>query len=161
MRNRMKKISSKKCFFYVSLMLLICYALFVLLAFNSDKFEVLYDVKTASSYYLFTYLILSAILYAIDSHTRKEPAFLSLFCLPIFTYVFLVLTLLSGGYTYEFYLIITVFISLIYVISFVIKKCLVSKILTKGDWYANILFVYVIVHLMIALYLSFRFLGYM
>ena len=53
----MKKISSKKYFFYISVMFLVCYSLFVLLAFNANKFSVLYDVKTANSYYLFTYLI--------------------------------------------------------------------------------------------------------
>ena len=157
----MKKISSKKWFFYISLTSLLCYAMFVLIAFNAKILDILYDVKTCESYYLFTYLILSAILYAIDTHTRKEPAFLTLFCLPLFTFIFLVLCLISVGYTYDFYIMISLFIIIIYVISFVAKKFFIPKIMTMRNGYANILFFYVIVHLMVALYISFRFLGYM
>ena len=157
----MKKISSKKWFFYVSLMFLLCYAIFVLIAYNSKSLGVLYDVKTCGSYYLFSYLILSAVLYAVDTHTRKEPAFLTLFCLPLYTYIFIILCLISMGYTYGFYIIVTLLIILLYIISFIMKKYLIPKIMTMRNGYANILFFYVIAHLMVALYISFRILGYM
>ena len=157
----MKRISSKKCFFYGSLIGLLIYSLFVLIAYNSNVLPALYDVKTSSTYYLFSYLILSAVLYAIDTHTRKEPAFLTLFCLPAFTCIYLFLTLFSVGYNYKFYLVVILVVGLIYIASAIINKYYLSKILVKENRYANVLFIYVIFHLMLALYLSFKFLGYM
>lgn len=98
----MKNISFKKRFFYISITCLLCYSLFVLLVYNAQELEVLYNIKTCGTYYLFSYLIASAVLYVVDVNTRKEPAFLVLFCLPAFTCIFLILSLLSAGYTYSF-----------------------------------------------------------
>lgn len=160
MRKKMKNISSKKWFFYISLTSLLCYSLFVFIAYNTSIFPVLYDAKTCSTYYLFSYLIATAMLYAIDTNTRKEPAFLTLFCLPAITCIFLILTLFSCGYNYTFYIVLLLFISLIYILSYVINKYLITKILAIKNGYANILFIYVVLHLMIGIYLSFRILGF-
>lgn len=157
----MKNISSKKWFFYISIISLLCYSLFVLIAYDSNSLGVLYDIKTCSTYYLFVYLIFSAVLYVVDVNTRKEPAFLTLFCLPVFTYIFLVLSLLSAGYEYSFYIVTTLFVFLIYILGFIVNKYWITKILSLKNGYVNILFIYVIAHLMIALYISFRIFGYM
>ena len=157
----MKNISSKKSFFYISAVSLLLYALFVLIVFNTEDLPVLYDVKTCSSYYLFSYIALVAVLYCIDVHTRKEPGFLTLYCLPLFTTVFVFLALLSTGNSYQVFIVLLLSISLLYILGYICDKYWMKKILTIKNGYVNIVFFYIIIHLMVALYITFSIFGYM
>ena len=157
----MQKISSKKWFFYLSVGTLLCYFMFVLLMFNSQKFPLLYSVETCNSYYLIVYLLLCAVGYFIDANTRKEPGFLVLFCMPIFTFLYLFASLLIAGALVSKIVVLILGISLVFILGFIVNKYWMSKIISIRNGYINILFIYVLVHLMVALYISFSIFGYM
>lgn len=157
----MRKLSSKKWFFYISTIILLCYFMLVLIAYNAKDVEVLYNEKTCNTYYLFSYLILSAVLYCIDVYTKKEPAFLTLFCLPIYTCAYLMMSVLCSCSNEIIYLFIFVGILIVYILHYFANKFLISKIIKNKNIYNNLIFFYIVAHLMIALYISFVIFGYM
>jgi hypothetical protein len=157
----MQKISSKKWFFYISVGSLLCYFMFVLLMYNNKELPQLYSVETCNSYYLFVYLLLCAVAYCVDMGSRKEPGFLMLFCLPIFTFIYLLGCLFVSGALYSSFIILTLAISLLFVLGYIVNKYSIEKLLAIRNGYTNILFIYCLVHLMVALYISFKILGYM
>ena len=157
----MRQLSSKKSFFYISNTIIACYFIFVLILYSNNQLPFLYSREVCGIYYLFSYLLLGAVLYVIDTHTRKEPGFLTLFCLPVFTFFYLLGCLLCVGSDYPSFIVLILSISLLFILGFFINKYWIEKILVIKNGYQNILFIYVLVHLMIALYISFLILGYM
>lgn len=157
----MRKLSSKKWFFYISNIVIICYFTFVLILFNSNQLPFLYSREACGIYYLFIYLLLSAVLYVIDTHTRKEPGFLTLFCLPLFTLFYLLGCMMCSGKSYPSFIVLFLSIVLVFIFGFFINKYWIEKILSIKNGYQNILFIYILIHLMVALYISFSVLGYM
>ena len=157
----MNQLSSKKLFFYISLSFVLCYFCFVIIAYSSKWAPVLYDIKTCSSYYMFTYLLLAMISYAIDTQTRKEPAFLTLFCLPAFTTIYLMVCVLFSGVGIPNIMLLLVVMAAIFILGYIVYKKWIIKVLEIKNGYPNILFIYTVFHLMIALYISFEIFGYM
>ena len=110
----MNKTSTKKLFFYISISLVLCYFLFVILAYNANVLTVLYTLEETNFYYITVYVLLAATLYMLDTQTRKEPAFLTLFCLPAITLLFMLGMMLLGGETWHYYIVLILVISLVY-----------------------------------------------
>ena len=147
----MKNISSKKIYFYATTILLFCYLSFVMLARVNSKFIALYSMEVCSTYYVLTYMGLSAVMYAIDSKTKKEPAFLSLFCLPIYSFAFIFLCLLVNVYNFIYYLLLLVATIILIGIGIVFNKYGMKKLTSTKNGYQIFLFTYIVIHLFIVL----------
>ena len=113
----MVKTSTKKLFFYISNALILGYFLFVLLAYNANILPSLYTLEQVNFYYIIVYVLLSATLYIIDTQTRKEPAFLALFCLPIYTFLFMLGMMLLANVNWQ---LIVVLVLVIFSIHFLL-----------------------------------------
>ena len=100
----MNKPSTKKLFFYISISLVLCYFLFVVLAYNANVLTVLYTLAEVNFYYITVYVLLSATLYIVDTQTRKEPAFLTLFYLPIISFVIVLVMMILVGISWLYYI---------------------------------------------------------
>lgn len=150
------KASTKKLFFYISVCLVLCYFIFVLLAYNSGILTSLYTLKECGMYYIFAYTMLSAVAYFIDIQTRKEPAFLTLFCLPAYTYLFMLGIMFIAGISWDFMIVLTLVMFLVYILGYLCYKKWIEKILLIKNGYENILFVYIVIHLCLALFITFR-----
>ena len=155
----MNKTSTKKLFFYISTSLILCYFLFVLLMYNSNQMSELYTLKQCGIYYMIVYLLLTATNYVIDTQTRKEPAFLTLFALPTFTLLFLLGMMLIAGSLWTLIVVLLLVVSLLYVFAYYAYKKWIEKILLIKNGYDNILMIYVILHLLVVLYIAFRLLN--
>ena len=155
----MRNISTKKLFFYVSLSLVICYFTFVLIAYNGGFLKELYTLEYISLYYMFAYVLLAAVNYIIDIGSRKEPGYLTLFCLPAYTFLFLMGMMLLAGISWTYFIVLILVISLIYILGYICYKKWIEKILLIKNGYDNILFIYVILHLFIALFVVFKILN--
>ena len=139
----MMKASTKKLYFYISLCLVLCYFIFVLMAYNSKILSSLYNLEECGMYYLFVYVILSAVSYFIDIQTRKEPAFLTLFCFPAYTYLFMLGVMFIAGITWPYMIVLTLVMALIYILGYFCYKKWIEKILVIKNGYENILFLYI------------------
>lgn len=152
----MAKTSTKKLFFYISISLIMCYFLFVLFAYNANIMSSLYTLEQVNFYYMIVYVLLSATLYIIDTQTRKEPAFLTLFCLPAYTFLFMLGMMLLAGIEWPFFVVLILAIFLVYLFGYIINKKWIEKIMMIKNGYDNILFVYVILHLFVVLFIVFQ-----
>ena len=152
----MIKTSTKKLFFYISVSLVLCYFVFVLLVYNEGKFPELYNLEQSGLYYMFVYLLLVATNYVIDTQTRKEPAYLTLFCLPTFTLFYLSSVMLMSGVYWTIIVVLLLIMSLVYILGYYCYKKWIEKILMIKNGYDNILLAYVIIHLFIVLFVSFK-----
>lgn len=155
------KLSSKKIFSYFSLSLILGYFTFILICINSGIFPGIYDVKQSGICYIVIYVLLCATAYVIDTQTKKEPAFLTLFCLPVYTLAFLSLLMFLSGVGVGYYLVLGCLIILLIMIGYPCYKKWISKILLIKKGYENILAGYIIIHLFIALLISFKMVGFL
>ncbi len=155
----MNKPSTKKLFFYISISLVLCYFLFVLFAYNAGVIPVLYTLEEAGFYYITVYVLLAATLYTVDTQTRKEPAFLVLFCLPAITFLFMLGMLLLVGITWQFYIVLILVIFLVYLFGYIVNQKWIEKIMMIQHGYDYILLGYVILHLFIVLFIVFKILN--
>ena len=155
----MNKPSTKKLFFYISISLVLCYFLFVLFAYNAGVISVLYTLEEAGFYYITVYVLLAATLYTVDTQTRKEPAFLVLFCLPAITFLFMLGMLLLVGITWQFYIVLILVIFLVYLFGYIVNQKWIEKIMMIQHGYDYILLGYVILHLFIVLFIVFKILN--
>ena len=152
----MNKPSTKKLFFYSSISLVLCYFLFVLLVYNANVLSILYTLEEVGFYYITIYVLLSATLYTVDTQTRKEPAFLVLFCLPIITFLFMLGMMLLAGITWQFYIVLILVIFLVYLFGYLVNEKWIEKIMMIRQGYDYILLGYVILHLFIVLFIVFK-----
>ena len=154
----MKQLSSKKLFTYISLILLFVYFTFVV--FTYDLFPVLHCKETCSIYYTFTYLLIAAVGFVIDTQSRKEPAFISLFTLPGFSTIYLVVSMIFVGERYNLIIVLLLVMLIVFVLGYLTYKKWINKILTIQNGYQNILFAYTILHTFIVVFFGFKILGF-
>ena len=154
----MKQLSSKKLFTYISLILLFVYFTFVV--FTYDLFPVLHSKETCSIYYTFTYLLIAAVGFVIDTQSRKEPAFISLFTLPGFSTVYLVVSMIFVGERYNLIIVLLLVMLIVFVLGYLTYNKWINKILTIQNGYQNILFAYTILHTFIVVFFGFKILGF-
>ena len=103
--------SAKKLYSYISLTLVLMYFIFVLLMYNNNDLPVLYDLKNCGFYYMFVYILLVGVGYFIDTQTRKEPALITLFTIPAFSFILLLAFFIMGEVYWVYYLfLVLVFI---------------------------------------------------
>ena len=152
----MYKLSTKKLFFYISLSLVICYFTFVLIAYNSGILKELYTLENISLYYMFSYVLLVAVGYIIDIGSRKEPGFLTLFFLPSCTLLFLLGMMLLANVMWTYILVMILVMLLVFILGYFCYNRWIEKILLIKNGYENILFLYIIIHLFIALFVVFK-----
>lgn len=155
----MRRISSKKTFMYFSLSLMVCYCIFVLIAYNSNILEGLYDIKKCGIYYLISYVLIVAVSYVIDTQSRKEPAFLTLLCIPIFTLIFLVSIMMITNAGVDGILLVVVSLMALLALGYHCYKKWIHRILLIKNGYENILMGYVILHVFVVLYIAFKMIG--
>ena len=152
----MNKTSTKKLFFYISISLVLCYFLFVLFAYNANVLTALYTLEAVNFYYITVFVLLSATLYMVDTQTRKEPAFLTLFCLPAITFLFALGMMLLASVTWYYYIVLILVIVLVYLLGYIVNKKWIEKIMSIKNGYDNILMGYVVLHLFIVLFMVFK-----
>ena len=155
----MHNISTKKLYFYISLSVVMCYFTFVLMAYNTGIAKELYTLEHISLYYMFAYVLLSAVCYIVDIGSRKEPGFLTLFCLPTYTLLFLLGMMLLAGVAWPFIVVLVLVMVLVFMLGYFCYKKWIDRILSIKNGYDNILFIYVIIHLFIALFVVFKILN--
>lgn len=155
----MNKTSTKKIFLYISLSIVLVYFCFVLICYNANILEELYDLKTSSIYYVTVYLMLVAVCYWIDSQSRKEPGFLTFFCLPAYSGLFLLAIMMMNGTNWQFIVILLLVILLLYIGGYYCFKKPIEKLLLIKNGYENIMMLYDIIHLFIVLFIAFKMLG--
>ena len=152
----MLKTSTKKLFFYISVSLILCYFSFLLIVYNSNILPELYTLKDCGLYYMLIYVLLAATSYAIDIQTRKEPALLTLFCLPTFSLCYLLSMMLLANSLWTNIVVLVLVASLVYMLGYFCYKKWIEKIMLIKNGYDNILLAYVIIHVFVVLYVSFR-----
>ena len=152
----MNNISSKKMFFYISLSLIFAYFTFVLIAYNSGFLKELYTLENCSLYYMFAYVMLCAVSYIIDVGTKKEPGFLTLFNLPAFSLIFILVIMILSGISWPFIILLFAVMSGVFILGYFCYNKWINKILLIKNGYENILFIYVIIHLFIVLFIVFK-----
>ena len=155
----MNNISSKKMYFYISLSLVFIYFTVVLFAYNAQTFKELYTLEYCSLYYVFGYILLSAIAYIIDIGSRKEPGFLTLMCLPVYSFVFLLGMMMLAGVYWTYMVLLLIIFGLFLLLGIYCYKHWIHKILFIKNGYDNILFLYVLIHLFIVLFIAFKMLN--
>ena len=155
----MNNISSKKMYFYISLSLVFAYFSFVLLAYNGGFLPELYSLKDVSLYYVFAYVLLAAVSYIIDIGSRKEPAFLTLFCLPTYSLIFLFGMMILIGIFWTSYILLFLIFAVIYALGYQCYIKWIERILIIKNGYDNILFGYVVIHIFIVLFVVFKMLN--
>ena len=143
----MNNISSKKMFFYISLSLIFAYFTFVLIAYSGGVLKELYTLENCNIYYIFSYVMLVAVMYMIDIGTRKEPAFLTLFYMPIISFTIMFIMMVLAGISWPFYIILIVVFACLFALGYWCYKRWINKILMLKIGYENILFFYIIIHL--------------
>ena len=151
--------STKKLYTYISLTLVMAYFIFVLLMFNSNELKELYNLQTSGFYYLFVYVLLVAVGYVIDTQTRKEPAFITLFTVPAFSLLLLLGMFIMGNVFWVFYIILCVVILALYILAIFCYKKWINKIMLIKRGYENILLAYVIIHVFVVLFVAFKTIG--
>ena len=124
--------------------------------YNANVLPILYTLEEVNFYYITVYVLLSATLYIVDTQTRKEPAFLTLFCLPIITFLFMLGMMLLAGVAWYYYIVLIFVISLVYVFGHLVNKKCIEKIMSIKNGYDNILMGYVILHIFIVLFIVFK-----
>ena len=155
----MKYLSSKKLFTYISLSIVLLYFVFVMVTYES--IPVLHSKEIASIYYTFTYLLLAAVGYIIDTQSRKEPAFITLFTLPGFTFIYLLMSMIFMNSNYPLIVVLILIMVVVFLLGYLVYKKWIERILLIKNGYQNILFLYVIIHTMIALYFAFKIYGFL
>ena len=151
--------STKKLYTYISLTLVMAYFIFVLLMFNSNELKELYNLQTSGFYYMFVYVLLVAVGYVIDTQTRKEPAFITLFTVPAFSLLLLLGMFIMGNVFWVFYIILCVVILALYILGIFCYKKWINKIMLIKRGYENILLAYVIIHVFVVLFVAFKTIG--
>ena len=154
----LKQLSSKKLFTYISLILILMYFTFVVITY--DEFPVLHSKEICSIYYTFAYLLFAAVGFVIDTQSRKEPAFISLFTLPGFSTIYLVVSMLFIGETYNWIIVLALVMLIVFTLGYLTYKKWITKILTIQNGYQNILFAYTILHTFIVVFFGFKILGF-
>lgn len=155
----MIKGSIKKIFLYISLSIILTYFCFVLICYNAGTFNELYSLNTCSIYYITVYLLLAATTYCIDINSRKEPALLTLFCLPIYSAIFLLSFMMMGAVEWYLIILMLLTIGILYILGYYCYKKWIEKILLVKNGYENILMIYDILHLFTVLFIAFKILG--
>ena len=148
----MNNISSKKMFFYISLSLIFTYFTFVLIAYSNGILKELYTLENCSLYYVFSYVIIVAVMYMIDIGTKKEPAFLTLFYLPIISFVFMLAMMILACVSWPFFIILTAIFTGLFALGYWCYKKWINKILMLKIGYENIIFFYILLHLFLVLF---------
>jgi hypothetical protein len=146
-------------FFYISLSLIFTYFTFVLIAYGSGFLKELYTLENCSLYYIFSYVILVAVMYMIDIGTRKEPAFLTLFYLPIISFVIVLVMMILVGISWLYYIVLIVIFGVFIALGFMCYNKWINRILMVKIGYENILFFYIIIHLFLVLFIIFKMLN--
>ena len=154
----MKQLSSKKLFTYISLVLILMYFTFVV--FTYDVFPILHSKETCSIYYTFAYLLLAAVGFVIDTQSRKEPAFISLFTLPGFSTIYLLISMVFMGERYNWIIVLALVMLIVFTLGYLTYKKWIAKILTIQNGYQNILFAYTLLHTFIVVFFGFKILGF-
>ena len=155
----MIKTSKKKIFSYLSLAFIIGYFVVVLLAYNSGVWQELYTLDVCGFYYITVYLLVVAVAYYLDTSSRKEPGYLTLFSLPAYSGIFLLSAMMMAGVDWQHFVILILSISLLYILGYFCNKKWIEKLLLVKNGYENILMIYLIFHLIIVLYIAFKLLG--
>ena len=141
----MLKASSKKLFLYISLSALIGYFVIVLLAYNSNLLPDLYTMDKCSIYYIIVYLLVVATAYFLDTQSRKEPGFLTLFSIPAYSGLFLLGFMMIAGINWSYMIVLLLVIGLLYIAGYFCYKKWIEKIMLIKNGYENILMIYVII----------------
>lgn len=150
----LKNLSSKKIFFYISLLILFIYGLVLVALRLNHLADILFKLETLKTYYLIIYLILAAISYYLDSSLRKEPGFLSLFFLPAISFLYLFISMSVGGAEPAKIVVMSLVMCLLVIASYFIYVKLMPKVLTIKHLYGISLFLYTVIHLTVVLLIS-------
>ena len=157
----MLKASRKKLFLYISLSTLIGYFVIVLLAYNSNLLPDLYTMEKCSIYYIIVYLLLVATAYFLDTQSRKEPGFLTLFSLPAYSGLFLLGLMMIANINWSYMIVLLLVIGLLYIAGYFCYQKWIEKIMLIKNGYENILMIYVIIHLFVVLFIAFKIVGFL
>lgn len=150
-----KRLSSKQIYFYIISILTLFFTSVFLILFANKKFEFLYSKEHIETYYSLIYLFTAAVGYYLDSQSRKEPFYLTLFLLPILSLAFLLICALVGNINLFPIIAIIILFLLILILGYLFYKHLVTKIMIKKHGYQTCLFFYVLLHLTLVLAASF------
>ena len=155
----MNKNSTKHIFCYFSLAFVFAYVVFVLLMYNAKLLPQLYNIKETGIHYIIVYSLLATVCYAIDTQTKKQPGLLMCLCLPIHSFVFLILMMVIGSVK-PLLIVLTALVFLgVLVIGYFTYTRWIKKILLVNKAYENALLAYGIVHLFIVLFIAFKVMG--
>lgn len=157
----MLKASSKKLFLYISLSALIGYFVIALLAYNTNAMPDLYTMDKCSIYYIVVYLLLVATAYFLDTQSRKEPGFLTLFSIPAYSGFFLLGLMMIANINWSYMIVLLLVIGLLYIAGYFCYKKWIEKIMLIKNGYENILMIYVIIHLFVVLFIAFKIVGFL
>lgn len=152
----MNKISTKRLFLYLSIPIVLSYFAFVLVMYSGNQLKELYTLAKCGFYYIVIYLLLAATTYIIDIQTRKEPGYLTIYCLPVFTILFLLGFILMSSVNNLYIIVLLAIMTIILVVGHLVYKKWMNKLSKHKNWYENILFIYVILHLFLSLFISFK-----
>ena len=155
----MKYLSSKKMFTYISLCVVLLYFMFVLITY--ETLPMLHNIETCSIYHTFAYLLLAAVGYVIDTQSRKEPGFITLFTLPGFSLIYLLTSMIFTGTKYNLIIVMCLAMIIVFVLGYLVYKKWIIKVLNIKNGYPNILFIYVLIHTLIVLYFGFKIFGFL
>lgn len=151
----MKYTSSKKMFFYISASLVVMFVTFLVIAKNTGMNEELFSLETCQSYYLFSFMGLSAVAYVIDTNSRKEAGYLILFAVPTYITCYLFICMLVGNLKFPSIAIMILIMALVFFAMYLVYKYLMPKVLSIKNGYQIISFIYMIVILTVVLFISF------
>ena len=157
----MLKASRKKLFLYISLSALIGYFVVVLFAYNANLLPDLYTMDKCSIYYIIVYLLVVATAYYLDTQSRKEPGFLTLFSIPAYSGLFLLGFMMIAGINWSYMIVLLLVIGLLYIAGYFCYKKWIEKIMLIKNGYENILMIYVIIHLFVVLFIAFKIVGFL
>lgn len=147
--------STKKLYTYISLTLILAYFVFILWMYNSNQLNELYDIKQVGFYYIFAYILFVGVGYMIDTQTKREPAFITLFTIPSFSFILLLGMFIMDGVFWLYYVLLCLIILLLYILGYLCYKKWISKVITLKIGYENILFIYIIIHIFVVLIVAF------
>ena len=116
-------------------------------------------MEKCSIYYIKVYLLVVATAYFLDTQSRKEPGFLTLFSIPAYSGFFLLGLMMIANINWSYMIVLLLVIGLLYIAGYFCYKKWIDKILLIKNGYDNILFIYVIIHLFIALFVVFKILN--
>jgi len=138
----MKNINAKRTYAYFSLSAVLLYGIFLIISKYFNFFSNLLTKEICLGYYLYLFLLISGVGYAIDSNSRKDPAYNTLFILPVYALLFITICIICSGLDIA-YIILTILIALAVEIgAYFFNRYVIPKLMTIKNGYQLFLFLY-------------------